>query len=692
VTKTVARYSYLIAVGSNLGDRRETVHRAQNLLVERGLTITATSELVETAPIGAADRVFLNGAFVCDGDIAPDDLMRLLLDVENSLGRVRDVRWGNRAIDLDVLLVRNADGDSIESKSAILSVPHPRLLERDFMLRPAAAVAGHWVLPHSDQTLRALCISRGWRPNWNNLKGDIKLWQALKGDVFSATTSRWWWPLILAMLLFRIWVAAKVPFGNDEAYYWDWGRAPQASYFDHPPFVSWLSLFSMLAVFSWTEGPLQGRLLTPFLHVATTLMFGALLVRLTRRVLTNLESRCVLLVSQLVPAFSLGGFMLMPDVGLILFSTMAVWLVLAISRRSRLRWWTGVILGVVLGLAGLSKYHAALIGGGLLAWLFWRRQETFEKELAFWAWLIVVGLLCISPVIGWNATHDWASFRYQGARGVSGGGFEVMRAVRTLLGEILFLGPVVVGGLWLTWKSRKEDWPQDGSIILWSSLPMLFVLKLFSFTTQTLPHWSMPSLWLLSVLIVPTLAVSPKIRFSGKVYGAVFCLFIPLFMSSVNSRRALLRWMGDRPGGLGEMTLWDSASRDPELLEYVNDHSWIDSPFTGRKLTDQHCDRGLVLAAPRWFTVAQVAANLPGHPLVETLDQDHKSYYHYRPKASMIGCPVVILSEKSHWRDDEWHGTLDISMSREFEIDGHRDRRVVIGRGWFLAESADSKR
>ena len=157
----MAIHSYLVAVGSNIGDRRKSVQRAIKMLDGRGMSIETESELVETAPIGAADQVFLNGTFVCRGDIAPDDFMRILLDVEACMGRVRDVRWGNRVIDLYILLIRNENGESIECPSPILTVPHPRLLERDFMLRPAAAVAGHWALPFSDQTLRALCVSRG---------------------------------------------------------------------------------------------------------------------------------------------------------------------------------------------------------------------------------------------------------------------------------------------------------------------------------------------------------------------------------------------------------------------------------------------------------------------------------------------------------------------------------------------------
>ena len=191
------------------------------------------------------------------------------------------------------------------------------------------------------------------------------------------------------------------------------------------------------------------------------------------------------------------------------------------------------------------------------------------------------------------------------------------------------------------------------------------------------------------MLIVPALAESKSLRWLTKVYGLVFCIALPAFMSSRDLRRALLRWTGDRPGGLGELTLWDSASRDDEFLSFYRDKSWINGGMSGHKLTDRPCDRGLVVAAPRWFTVAQVAANLPGHPVVETLDQDHLSYYHFRPKASVAGCPVVILAEKSHWRDDFWGGVVEVTESREFEIAGHRDRRVVIGRGWYRTESAE---
>jgi len=136
------------------------------------------------------------------------------------------------------------------------------------------------------------------------------------------------------------------------------------------------------------------------------------------------------------------------------------------------------------------------------------------------------------------------------------------------------------------------------------------------------------------------------------------------------------------------MTLWPAAVKDRRFMGYVNDLSWTADTLGGEKLSDLPCTRGLVLAAPRWFTVAQVAANFPRHPRVETLDPDHLSYYHHRPSEPKFGCPVLVIAEKAHWRERGWRD-IEIIESEEFMIDGHRDRPVMLGRGWYYKKSTD---
>jgi high-affinity Fe2+/Pb2+ permease len=186
-----------------------------------------------------------------------------------------------------------------------------------------------------------------------------------------------------------------------------------------------------------------------------------------------------LIVSQLVPAFSLGGIMLMPDASLILFMTAAVWLVIGIARRDYLPWWTGIVLGILLGGAGLSKYHAAVMAAGLLGWLLWRRSRRLAGEWSFWICLIVTGLAVVSPVIWWNVSNDWASIRFQGSRGLAGGSLDFVPALRTLAGEMIFLGPIILIGFWSSYRRRREWWHPDDSVIVWTAVPLFILLKFF---------------------------------------------------------------------------------------------------------------------------------------------------------------------------------------------------------------------
>ena len=142
-----------IGLGANLGMREETLHRAVELLgAADGVDVLAVSELRETEPVGVVGQPsFLNGAVAIETTRVPRGLLDLLLEIEQSLGRVREERWGPRTIDLDLLVY----GNEVVAEPG-LRVPHPHLHERRFALEPLAELAPELDVPGRGPVLALL--------------------------------------------------------------------------------------------------------------------------------------------------------------------------------------------------------------------------------------------------------------------------------------------------------------------------------------------------------------------------------------------------------------------------------------------------------------------------------------------------------------------------------------------------------
>ncbi len=127
-----------LSLGTNIGDREYNLKRAIKMLQEDdNVEIRKVSSIYETAPVGYVEQaVFLNIAVLIETSYSPLKMLELCQSVENDLGRVREVRWGPRIIDLDILLYNQ---DNIDSENLI--VPHPRMFERAFVLVPLMEIA-----------------------------------------------------------------------------------------------------------------------------------------------------------------------------------------------------------------------------------------------------------------------------------------------------------------------------------------------------------------------------------------------------------------------------------------------------------------------------------------------------------------------------------------------------------------------
>ncbi len=123
----------LLALGSNLGDRRANLRAALAALDEAGITVTRASFAWETPPVPADQPPFLNAAAAAATDLAPHDLLAALKQIEHALGRRPARRWGPRPIDLDILFYGDLQLDTPD-----LLIPHPRIAERSFVLAPLA--------------------------------------------------------------------------------------------------------------------------------------------------------------------------------------------------------------------------------------------------------------------------------------------------------------------------------------------------------------------------------------------------------------------------------------------------------------------------------------------------------------------------------------------------------------------------
>jgi 2-amino-4-hydroxy-6-hydroxymethyldihydropteridine diphosphokinase len=165
-----------IALGTNMGDRYKNLVDAIHLLKEEtGIFLVKSSSIYDTVPVGYTEQDdFLNMVIMVRTTLTPHDLLEVCLRIEKELGRKREIKWGPRIIDLDILLYNQ---ENIEAENLI--VPHPRMQERAFVLAPLLEIDSSIKLSNQKKSLKDYF-------NMNADKEGVRIWKQKNGeDVFA---------------------------------------------------------------------------------------------------------------------------------------------------------------------------------------------------------------------------------------------------------------------------------------------------------------------------------------------------------------------------------------------------------------------------------------------------------------------------------------------------------------------------
>ncbi|MHB8139481.1 MAG: ArnT family glycosyltransferase [Smithellaceae bacterium] len=327
--------------------------------------------------------------------------------------------------------------------------------------------------------------------------------------------------LILVFSLIRLVVAPFFGLGVDEAHYVLYAKYLDWSYLDHPPLVGWLHA-PFLYIFGTNE--FLVRLPAVLLFAATSYCCYLFILRITKSIRLSLLSVLALNCSFMLNALAL---MLLPDSIILLLVFLLIFVVQRIERDKRPL--DFIFLGIILGLMGLAKYTAILLVPPLV--VFFLMKKRYDVILSPYMFLAAfISILLVMPVIYWNVTHDFISFKYQGSHvfGSWSAGFKnFFISLAAQFGAYSpFLFVVAVYGFFKTLRD-KDDYLRLA--VLFGGTVMGFFL-LTSLTEKTLPHW--PSIFYLLFIPVGTyhLLTSHKKWQKNFIYIAVgFSLIAMLF-------------------------------------------------------------------------------------------------------------------------------------------------------------------
>lgn len=505
------------------------------------------------------------------------------------------------------------------------------------------------------------------------------------------TPRRVLWILIVVTAALRLVWAASLGPGNDEAYHYLFTVHPDWSYFDHPPMLAWVEAAGVAAA---------GGVVSVFsLRLGFVVLFAGstwLMARLTARLFDDDRAGFLAALALNLTAYhtAAAGTFALPDGPLLFFWLLTLdRLAVALLGHPSNRIWPWVQVGLAWGAALLSKYHAVFLPMGALVYLAtdpaargWLRRPGPYLAAA-------VGLAVFSPVLVWNARHDWASFVFQGARAVGSGGFRPDALAAALLLPALYLFPWIwvqlVGQLGAAsgWGRRlfTAGMPRAERFLLGQAVGPLSTFLLVACTRPVLPHWTLVGF----LPLYPLLGRAWQARAAAapgafRVRVAVMAV-VPMALALVlfwHARTGIFQ--AGRPGGADLLRV----SRDPTVDLYGWDE--VAAELKRRGLLDRP---GTFLFTSSWYHSGQLgfATRASSTPVLCYHAWDARSFAFWSRPEEWVGRDGILVAVNDRTtepgRFDPWFTRIEPIGAFQIERGGVVIRKVglYLCRGQTLA-------
>lgn len=455
-------------------------------------------------------------------------------------------------------------------------------------------------------------------------------------------------------------LGASIGLGVDESYAVSVARPASLSYYDHPPLVFWIT--ALVERIAGAQSDLVLRLPFILLFAATTWVIA----RLTWRIFGARAAAIAAVLLQVIPVFGVsdGGWIL-PD-GPLLFAFAATALCLSHAVAGEMhgtRWWLGV--GASIGVALLAKYHAVLLVAGVVAFLMTtqRGRQWLRRPQPYAA--AIVAMLMATPVLVWNAQHDWASIRFQMGRGDVAHGIHAAALLQNLAGQAGYILPWI--WLLLVWQFVQaiRRGPRDEARWMLACLaagPVVLFTVLSLGGRAGLPHWPAPGYFLL----VPLLADS-LVRWEARGHTRAVRLY--LYGTAVVVAALLAFAVSQIRTGWFSRAYPGLFTRGDPSLDAVD---WRElRPAIAALSTDSLP----LVAATNWIDAAKIGAALAPTAVIVCLNDDDRHFHFIADRRALAG-RTALLVERA--REDSANAAANVTIHRGGRAALHLSVRHVV--------------